>query len=80
MKKKSQNGSDTSENKTSHSLISRVVAVILLIIFLCLIVSFIYMVITGSEYTFSMLFLVIIYPLIIYLFVWLKKVFSRKED
>ena len=35
--------------------------------------------ITGSEYLLAMLFVIIIYPIILYIFQWLKKVFGKKK-
>jgi hypothetical protein len=40
----------------------------------------IYCIVTDSEYLMAMMFTAIIVPLIIYLLVWLKKVFSKSDD
>ena len=66
--------------KKKSDIILRIIAVILLLIYVLILAGFIYMIITGSKYIFSMLFVVIVYPIIIYLLVWLKTGFDRKED
>jgi hypothetical protein len=63
------------EHKTS--LATRIVAIICLLIFAIMLGIFIYLVITGSEYILAMLFVIIIFPVILYLIVWLRKVFSK---
>ena len=63
------------EHKTS--LATRIVAIICLLIFAIMLGVFIYLVITGSEYILAMLFVIIIFPVILYLIVWLRKVFSK---
>ncbi|MBP3718540.1 MAG: hypothetical protein J6I58_03340 [Eubacterium sp.] len=63
------------EKKTS--LLARIFATLCLLIFAVMIGIFIYFIITGSEYIMAMLFVVIIFPVILYLIVWLRKVFSR---
>ena len=59
------------------SLAARIIAILCLLMFAVMIGIFIYFIITGSEYILAMLFVVIIFPVIIYLIVWLKKVFSK---
>ena len=66
--------------QTKKPFIIRLFALILLIGFVILLICYIYMLITGSKYSFSMLFLVIIYPIIIYIFIWLKKVFNNRNE
>lgn len=63
------------EKKTS--LLARIFATLCLLIFAVMIGIFIFFIITGSEYIMAMLFVVIIFPVILYLIVWLRKVFSR---
>ncbi len=75
-----QNLENNKEEPVRHSLPSRILAIVLLLIFVGILIGYIYTIVTKSKYTFSMLFLVIIYPLIVYLILWLKKVFDRKED
>ncbi|SEP92967.1 hypothetical protein SAMN02910369_00904 [Lachnospiraceae bacterium NE2001] len=58
------------------NLFFRILAIILLLIYLVLLGVFIFFLITGSEYLMAMLFVIIIYPVILYILVWLKKVFS----
>ena len=59
------------------SLEARIIAILCLLMFAVMIGIFIYFIITGSEYILAMLFVVILFPVIIYLIVWLKKVFSK---
>ena len=66
--------------KAKSSLFSRVLAIIGLLIFLVLFVLFVYFIVSGSEYIIQMLFVIIMYPLILYLISWVKKVFDRKEE
>ena len=63
------------EKKTS--LLARIFATLCLLIFAVMIGIFIYFIITGSEYIMAMLFVVIIFPVILYLIVWVRNVFSR---
>lgn len=60
-----------------RSPIVRIISIILLLGYLVLLGIFIYMIITGSKYLFPMIFVIIIYPVILYLMVWLRKVFSK---
>jgi len=55
---------------------ARIMAIIALLILLGLIIGLVVCMITGSEYTLAMLFCVIIYPIILYIMNWLRKVFS----
>lgn|GEM_PF-2317809 len=66
------------ESKKSSPII-RALSLILILVYLVLLGIFIYFMISGSEYLLAMLFVIIIYPIILYVFVWLKKVFSNKE-
>ena len=59
------------------SLAARIIAILCLLMFAVMIGIFIYFIITGSEYILAILFVVILFPVIIYLIVWLKKVFSK---
>ena len=68
---------ETNDNKVKTSLLLRIVAILLLLGYLALLGIFIYMVIAGSKYIFAMIFVLIMYPLILYLMTWLKKVFSK---
>ena len=56
----------------------RVAAWILLIGYLFLLGLVVYMVVTGSRYIFAMIFILIMYPLILYLMIWLRKTFGNK--
>ncbi len=68
---------ETNDNKVKTSLLLRIVAILLLFGYLALLGIFIYMVIAGSKYIFAMIFVLIMYPLILYLMTWLRKVFSK---
>ena len=62
-----------------RSIFSRIVAVVLLAVYAALLGIFIYMIITGSEYIMAMLFVLIIYPVVLYLILWLRRVFSKSS-
>lgn len=63
-----------------HSLFSRIMALLSVAVIAALIGGVIYCIVTDSEYLMAMMFTAIIVPLIIYLLVWLKKVFSKSAD
>lgn len=63
-----------------RSKLSRVLAILLLAIYAVLLGIFIYLVIIQSQYILAMLFVIIIYPIIIYIILWLNKVFSKNEE
>ena len=63
-----------------HSLFSRIIALLAVALILGLFGGVIYCIVTGSEHLMAMIFTAIVVPLIIYLLVWLKKVFSKTED
>ena len=63
-----------------HSLFSRIIALLAVALILGLFGGVIYCMVTGSEHLMAMMFTAIVVPLIIYLLVWLKKVFSKTED
>ena len=63
-----------------RSKLSRVIAVLLLAIYAVLLGIFIYLIITQSQYILAMLFVIIVYPIIIYIILWLNKVFSKNEE
>lgn len=63
-----------------RSKFSRVLAILLLAIYAVLLGIFIYLVIVQSQYILAMLFVIIIYPIIIYIILWLNKVFSKNEE
>ena len=56
----------------------RILAIIALVIMAALLIWLIVCIITNSELTIPVLFCNIIYPIILYVMVWLKRVFSRK--
>lgn len=55
----------------------RILAWILLGIYAVLLGVFIYFIVSGSQYILQMLFIVIIYPVILYIIIWLRKVFDK---
>ena len=63
-----------------HSLFSRIIALLSVVLILGLFGGVIYCIVTGSEHLMAMMFTAIIVPLVIYLLLWLKKVFSKTED
>ena len=63
-----------------RSKLSRVLAILLLAIYAVLLGIFIYLVIVQSQYILAMLFVIIIYPIIFYIILWLNKVFSKNEE
>ena len=67
---------DNSENKEKRSILSRVIAIILLAIYAVFLGIFIYFVIIGSKYILAMLFVIIVYPVSLYLIFWIRKVFG----
>ena len=70
----------TDEGKnSSHSKSARVLAIIALVILAALVVWLIICIITDSPYTMAVLFCVIIFPIILYIMFWLKKVFGDKS-
>ena len=75
-----QNTSDQISSEQSsggHSTASRVLAWILIGIYAVLLGIFICFVITESRYILQMLFVLIIYPVLLYLILWLRKVFDK---
>ena len=65
------------EEKKKRSLLVRIIAIILVTVYVCLLGIFIYMIATGSKYIFAMIFVLIIYPLVLYIMLWLRKVFWK---
>ena len=64
----------TSENRGKGV---RILAWILLGIYAVLLGVFIFFIVSGSQYILQMLFIVIIYPVILYIIIWLRKVFDK---
>ena len=56
---------------------SRILAWVLIGIYAVLLGLFIYFIISGSQYILQMLFVLIIYPVFLYIIVWLRKVFDK---
>lgn len=61
----------------NKNILKRIISIILLLGFVVLLGIFIYTIVSGSAYVIQMLFVVIIYPVIIYIVVWLRKVFEK---
>ena len=75
-KAKEQEVEDITVGAKKRGVLSRAMAIIALAILAALFVWFIICVITGSQYTMAVLFCLIIYPILLYIALWLKKVFS----
>ena len=56
--------------------IKRILAFIALFILAALVIWLIICIITGSKYTLAVLFCLILYPVLLSVFLWLKKVFA----
>lgn len=61
-------------------LLKRIVAMILVLLFAVILGLFFYCIIFKTEWIVPMLFVLIIYPVVLYVIFWLKKVFSTKAD
>ena len=70
----------TSKKEGKRSIILRIIALLFLGLYLVLLGIFIYMLFSGSNYVIQMLFVIIVFPVFIYLFVWLKKVFNNEDN
>ena len=70
----------TSKKECKRSIILRIIALLFLGLYLVLLGIFIYMLFSGSNYVIQMLFVIIVFPVFIYLFVWLKKVFNNEDN
>ena len=62
------------------NLFKRILALMIILIIVSLFVGVIYCIITGSKYLLPMVFTSMIVPVIVYLFVWVGKVFSKDEE
>ena len=69
-------GKEKKETVEGRSKGARILAIIALAILFGLLVWLVVCLITGSKYTMAVLFCVIIYPILLYIGLWLKKVFS----
>ena len=67
---------DNSDNKEKRSILSRIIAIILLAIYAVFLGIFIYFVIIGSKFILPMLFVIIVYPVSLYLIFWIRRVFG----
>lgn len=70
----------STEKKSIGTIIKRIVSILFLCGYLVLLGVFVYMLFSGGNYVVQMLFVIIIYPIILYLFVWIRKVFDKKEE
>ena len=70
----------TSKKEGKRSIILRIIALLFLGLYLVLLGIFIYMLFSGSNYVIQMLFVIIVFPVFIYLFVWLRKVFNNEDN
>ena len=61
-------------------LLKRIVAMILVILFELILGLFFYCIIFKTEWIVPMLFVLIIYPVVLYVAMWLRKVFSTRAD
>ena len=67
----------TEAGGASHGKADRVFAVIGLLIMAVLVVWFLICLVTGSDQTLAVMVTLILYSVILYLFLWLRKVFSK---
>ena len=70
----------TSKKEGKRSIILRIIALLFLGLYLVFLGIFIYMLFSGSNYVIQMLFVIIVFPVFIYLFVWLRKVFNNEDN
>ena len=61
-------------------LLKRIVAMILVLLFAVILGLFFYCIIFKTEWIVPMLFVLIIYPVVLYVAMWLRKVFSTRAD
>lgn len=68
------------ENKeVKRSLLQRITAIIMIMVILFCVGWIIWAIAVGSEHLIQIVFIALILPIIIYLFVWIKKVFSKNR-
>ena len=72
-----ETGPVTEAGGVSHGKAARVFAVIGLLIMAVLVVWFLICLVTGSDQTLAVMVTLILYSVILYLFLWLRKVFSK---
>ena len=72
-----ETGPVTEAGGASHGKAARVFAVIGLLIMAVLVVWFLICLVTGSDQTLAVMVTLILYSVILYLFLWLRKVFSK---
>lgn len=63
-----------------NSLFKRLISLLIILIIVSLFGGVIYCIITGSKYLLPMVFVSMIVPVIIYLILWVKKVFSKSDE
>ena len=71
---------DIKDIQKPTSIGKRVIAIVLLVIMAVIFGIFIYVLIFNQKYVIPMLFVVIIFPILVYLFIWVRKVFNKSED
>ena len=62
------------------NLVKRLISLLIILIIVSLFGGVIYCIITGSKYLLPMVFVSMIVPVIIYLILWVKKVFSKSDE
>lgn len=68
---------ESGEVVKKRSIIVRILSILLIVFYLVLLGILIYMIATGSRYIMAMIFVVIMYPVILYCMLWLRNVFSK---
>jgi len=65
--------------EVKRSLLQRITAIIMIMVILFCVGWIIWAIAVGSEHLIQIVFIALILPIIIYLFVWIKKVFSKNR-
>jgi len=63
-----------------NNIFKRLISLLIILIIVSLFGGVIYCIITGSKYLLPMVFVSMIIPVVIYLIVWVKKVFSKSDE
>ncbi len=77
---KNELNNESKDIQKPASVGKRIIAIVLLVIMAVLFGIFIYCIIFNQKYVIPMLFVVIIFPILVYLFIWVRKVFNKSED
>ncbi len=67
---------DAVKETTKRNPVVRILALLLVLIYIVLLGIFIYFIAIQSEYILAMLFVIIVYPVVLYLLLWVRKVFK----